>query len=85
MICFNCKNVSKCSLALAAFEGEASIDSCKTFIPNNKYAYREIANNDDLMHVIYDYFLNNIDEETLNDHGGYEGIKALISKHLRAM
>lgn len=85
MICFNCKNASKCSLVLVAFEREASIDSCKTFIQNNKYTYREIANNDELMHLIYDYFLDNVDEEILNDHGGYEGIKAFIANYLRTM
>jgi hypothetical protein len=43
------------------------VNDCKEFNEISSYKYREIAKNDDLMHLIYDYFLDNLGEVNKDD------------------
>lgn len=56
MICNNCRNQNKCSTLkqLYNMSSDFSINHCKDYNSDNRY--RKIAEHDDLMRLIYDYF-----------------------------
>lgn len=84
MICAECKHVLKCQTVTTAMDIGANITDCKKFVPFiDEFAYKRIAYNEDLMHLIYDYFIENVDERVLEDNGGYDGVKDFIAKYLR--
>ena len=63
MVCYNCKNVNTCEifLALHYMSSDFCINECKKYEDESKYKYKKIADHDDLMHLIYDYFTLKVD------------------------
>lgn len=76
MICYHCEKAIGCNAfrLLHSLSNDFSINDCKDYDEVSKYKYRRIAENDDLMHLIYDYFTDQIE-------GGYsaEEAKAAIT------
>lgn len=64
MICYNCAKARSCPVfkTLYTMSNDFCVSDCKEFDEISSYKYREIAKNDDLMHLIYDYFLDNLRE-----------------------
>lgn len=64
MICYNCTKASNCSMfrTLYSMSQDFCINDCKDFDEVFNYKYRKIAENDDLMKLIYDYFTGNLEE-----------------------
>lgn len=62
MICCRCQHAYTCSTFRCAFNEKFSIDGCERFIVAPQYRYTRIADNKELMHLIYDYFTGRIDE-----------------------
>ena len=62
MICYNCEKASGCSVfrTLHSMSNDFCINECKDYDKSSKYKYRKIAEHDDLMHLIYDYFTEQI-------------------------
>lgn len=56
MICYDCRNLGNCSVfrQLNSLSSDFSINNCKDY--NEENYYKRIAEHDDLMHLIYDYF-----------------------------
>ena len=65
MICYHCKNVDTCPLFRHAYSMSEDFEilKCKNYDEVSKYKYRLIAKNDDLLHLIYDYFTDNVSGE----------------------
>lgn len=63
MLCYNCDKVKTCSIYnnLCCMSNNFSIDNCKDFDEVSKYKYKRIAEHDELMHLIYDYFLGQVE------------------------
>ncbi len=63
MICCNCKNVLECKILrnLHSMSKDFSINECKDYDAVLKYTYRKIAENDQLMRLIYDYFTGQVE------------------------
>ena len=71
MLCYHCEKASGCQTfrTLYSKSKDFSIDECRDYVGVSKYKYRKIAENDELMHLIYDYFTDQID-------GGYNKAQA---------
>lgn len=56
MICYSCNNSKKCSIFRELYDmsDDFSVNQCKNY--NEGDSYRNIAKNDKLMRLIYDYF-----------------------------
>lgn len=65
MICYSCSKASSCPVfrTLYTMSDDFCINNCKDY-DESQFKYKKIAENDNLMHLIYDYFLEQID-------GGY--------------
>lgn len=63
MICYRCEKVGLCPIyrKLYSLSTDFSIKNCKDFDEVSKYKYRHIAEHDELMHLIYDYFLGQVE------------------------
>lgn len=63
MICYNCTKAERCPMIrmLCSVSGDFCINDCKEFDETSKYRYRKIAEHDELMHLIYDYFAEQIE------------------------
>ena len=63
MICYRCKKVGLCPMfgKLCNISKDFAINDCKEFDEVSKYKYRHIAEHDELMHLIYDYFLGQVE------------------------
>lgn len=61
MICNKCENAAKCEHLRYAFDNDFTIESCKYFELNKIFKYTKIAENENLMLIIYNYFTE--DEE----------------------
>lgn len=77
MICYSCKKAEHCSTFKCAIYEEFSINDCKKFDESNIYKYKKIANNDDLMHLMYDYFVGHIEDGHTYDEAKQAIINAL--------
>lgn len=66
MLCYSCEKAKDCIIykKLLMISTDFSIKECKTYTDCGVRKYKKIAENDDLMHLIYDYFLDDV-------HGGY--------------
>lgn len=71
MICYRCEKISSCPTfrSLYSMSKNFSINDCRDYDEASQYKYRRIAEHDDLMHLIYDYFTGQVeggynDEET---------------------
>lgn len=63
MICYRCKRGRICPLFQRLYNAskDFSINDCKDFDEELSCKYKKIAENDDLMHLIYDYFLGQVE------------------------
>lgn len=77
MVCYNCSKASSCKMfrELYTMSNDFCINDCREFDEVSKYKYRKIAERDDLMHLIYDYFTNQIE----GNYGEEEVKKAIVS------
>lgn len=66
MLCYTCEKAKDCIIykKLLMISTDFSIKECKTYISSSARKYKKIAENDDLMRLIYDYFFDNV-------QGGY--------------
>lgn len=69
MICYKCENVKYCPTykMLYSKSKDFTINDCEDFDEASKYKYRHIAENDDLMHLIYDYFLGQVEVDATEE------------------
>ena len=63
MICYHCKNIGGCKTFyhLHCTSKDFSINHCVDYDDAPAYRYKRIAEHDDLMHLIYDYFTEQIE------------------------
>lgn len=61
MICYSCNKASNCTVfrKLNNMSDDFSINKCEDY-NNAENAYKKIAMHDDLMHLIYDYFTDQL-------------------------
>ena len=76
MICYNCTKANSCPTfrTLYSMSKDFCINDCRDYDAANAYRYRKIAENDDLMALIFDYFMDNI-----QDHSRDEAKQAIIN------
>lgn len=69
MICYHCKNIYSCKTFQTLYDTskDFSINHCVNYEDAPAYKYKRIAEHDELMHVIYDYFTNQIVDVNLSD------------------
>ena len=69
MICYRCKNIHKCASFQTLYDTskDFSINDCKHFDEELSCKYKKIAENDDLMHLIYDYFLGQVEVDATEE------------------
>ena len=82
MLCYSCDKIGGCSIfqKLCKISNDFRIDDCMEYIEASKLKYRRIAEHDDLMALIYDYFTNQLDIEELGKEYSDEEIKDLITR-----
>ncbi len=75
MICYNCTKANECPTfrTLYVISDDFCINKCKDFDAASAYRYRKIAENDGLMALMFDYFMDNI-----QDHSREEAKQAII-------
>ena len=69
MICYSCEKASGCSMfrTLHSVSNDFCINDCKNYEKASRYKYKRIAEHDDLMHLIYDYFTGQIEGDFSDD------------------
>lgn len=69
MICYHCKNIHSCKTFQTLYDTskDFSINHCVNYEDAPAYKYKRIAEHDELMHVLYDYFTNQIVDVNLSD------------------
>lgn len=82
MICYTCDKIADCSIfqKLYKISNDFFIKNCLEYVEASEFKYRKIAENDKLMHLVYDYFTNQINKEELLIECSDEEIKDLITK-----
>lgn len=78
MICAKCNNLRSCDIVNRSI----NINSCKNFILNDIYKYLKIAENEDLLLLIYNYFTN---EEELYSLYTKKEIEEKIQKAIKSL
>lgn len=78
MICAKCNNLRSCDIV----NHSININSCKNFILNDIYKYLKIAENEDLLLLIYNYFTN---EEELYSLYTKKEIEEKIQKAIKSL
>ena len=63
MLCYNCDKASICPtlITLYSMSRDFCINECKDYNETLKNKYKKIAFNNDLMHLIYDYFTGQLE------------------------
>ena len=63
MLCYNCDKVSSCPTlrTLYSLPRDFCINECTDYNQTLRTKYKNIAKNDDLMHLIYDYFTGQLE------------------------
>lgn len=63
MLCYNCDKASICHtlITLYSMSRDFCINECKDYNETLKNKYKKIAFNNDLMHLIYDYFTGQLE------------------------
>ena len=63
MICYHCAQVKDCSKFRRMYSEleDFSVNKCRDYQDAAEYKYKKIAEHDDLMHLIYDYFTEQIE------------------------
>ena len=69
MICYHCKNIHSCKTFQTLYDTskDFSINHCINYEDAPAYKYKRIAENDELMHALYDYFTDNLLGVNLSD------------------
>ena len=69
MICYHCKNIHSCKTFQTLYDTskDFSINHCVNYEDAPVYKYKRIAEHDELIHAIYDYFTNQIVDVNLSD------------------
>lgn len=82
MICYRCNKISYCSIfqKLYSMSKDFCINDCGDYDEASAFKYKKIADHDDLMHVLYDYFTDQLDKEALRADYSDEEIKEMIKK-----
>ena len=79
MICYHCEKASGCQAfrTLHSMSKNFSINDCRAYEGVSKYKYRKIAQHDELLHLIYDYFTGQVE-------GGFsdEEVKRVITNEI---
>ena len=62
MICYHCKNIVDCKTFQSLYDmsQDFDINHCANYDDAPDYKYKRIAEHDNLMHAIYDYFTGQI-------------------------
>lgn len=76
MICDHCRNLEVCAIFrnLYSASNDFDINQCKHYDDSINYKYKKIAEHDDLMNLIYDYFTDRLPD----DIGKKEAKEAII-------
>ena len=63
MICYHCAKVKDCPKFRRMYSEleDFSVNKCRDYKDEAEYKYKKIAEHDDLMHLIYDYFTEQIE------------------------
>lgn len=63
MLCYHCDKASSCPTfrTLYSMSRDFCINECKDYNQTLRTKYKNIAKNDDLMHLIYDYFTGQLE------------------------
>lgn len=88
MLCYSCDKIGGCSIfqKLYKISNDFFINDCLEYVGAPELKYRKIAEHDDLMALIYDYFTNQIDsEELLGREYSDEEIRDIITKYMWQM
>ena len=87
MICYRCEKIGGCSIfqKLYSTSKDFCINDCKDYYEAPEYKYRKIAEHDDLMRAIYDYFTHQIDNKALSREYSDEEIKEFITRAMWAL
>lgn len=82
MVCYSCEKVGGCPIfqKLYSVSKDFCINDCKDYVESPECKYKKIAEHDDLMRLIYDYFTYQIDIEELGREYSYDEIKDLITR-----
>ena len=82
MICYNCKNACDCKtfMSLYSMSKDFSINNCRQYESDSAYKYKRIAEHDELMRLIYDYFTDQIEGEFSD-----EEIKEVITRTILSL
>lgn len=69
MICYRCKKIYTCPTFQRLYDTskDFSINDCKYFDEELSCKYKKIAENDELMHLIYDYFLGQVEVDATQE------------------
>lgn len=80
MLCYTCDKAKDCIVykKLLMISTDFSIKECETYTNSSVRKYKKIAENDTLMRLIYDYFLDDV-------QGGYtkEEVEKVIEDMLK--
>ena len=79
MICYHCKNIGSCKTFQSLYDTskDFSINHCTNYDDAPKYKYKRIAEHDNLMCLIYDYFTGQVEGDFSDEY-----IKESITKAL---
>lgn len=82
MLCYHCQKVQECPIFRNLYTRSAdfSINDCKDYDCEKSYRYKKLANNDSLLHLIYDYFTGQLqlDYEINEDEVKHKIVSAII-------
>ena len=69
MICYSCTKANSCPTfrTLYSMSKDFCINDCRDYDKASAYRYRKIAQNDCLMALIYDYFMDNVQGHSRDD------------------
>ena len=69
VICYSCYKASECPTfrKLYSTSKDFCINDCNDYDPVSRYKYKRIAENDNLMHLIYDYFTEQLEGYTYEE------------------
>ncbi|MBO5828812.1 MAG: hypothetical protein J6R59_10245 [Paludibacteraceae bacterium] len=69
MICYRCKKIHDCTAFQTLYNTskDFSVNDCKHFDEELSSKYKKLAENDNLMHLIYDYFLGQVEVDATEE------------------
>ena len=69
MLCYHCDKVSSCPTfrTLYSMSRDFCISDCRDYDESSRTKYKNIAKNEDLMHLIYDYFTGQLEGYTYEE------------------